>query len=942
MPPASNMVSPYGQQSHLPPLLTSPPVQMQGAYPSHSFYQAPPNLSTQSFYTAPAVNPVSEQTRYPRPPPRPSNRPILCYRCGEYGQYQSKCALPEGSPPCRHCPEAKDHYSKDCPKQRASTSTASNQGQSDFTFPKINMISVSTIPHAAPSTHVVIPQDTKQTVEEPVGVLTRSQRAALGLKLPKCPPSSSEVQTSTIHKKEMFGHGVFGMYAQIGFILKAFEGFEVSTIPHSAPSTHVVIPQDTKHTVEEPVGVLSRSQRAALGLKLPECPPSSSEVQTSTIHKKNKEIQQDPMISDIDGAFLEAIADLQQLPLPTQESASKGKLSAEFLLNNTFQQVSLYDMLKIDAEFRGDTLAIIQSLYPGASTCGGHLPVQPSETYMISYPTAPLTDYRSPRLTVTILGKQFSGVIVDGGSGINLMPEFTMIALGLQPTRPAPFTVTLADQRTVYPLGIVDKVPLQVQDFTFSLDFVVVRLPQVEGGFPLLIGRPWLRHTKALHDWGNDAMWIHTPDSSMKPIRLEGGMDPVMHHSSLSMESNPKVDHSTPPAGSDEDLLECISQGKFKQAFKAAGTLFAPSSNYSDMKTRQQNIPSEYEESEEAERLDSESSDDSEYAPASQENSSEDNDQAHEDSPSASRGTGATDKISTSEIPRPSNALSDNPIQVVFHLNPPKHALSEVFSPQQQLSQLGLQSLAQVDLLSNMVTPGKLRAMLLTFPKLNNKILNVEHLGRAMGIKNMPIPLPASKTYSRLTPRETADACDELLSVSHPDFQRHQKIFHILHYYFLMRFPVVNSLSLPSPRLYDMFLCLCHSLPYPFHVTMFKAIQNWTKRFKSQRKGKAEKFHCYAAPIMQWMAQLISESDTPGGSQAPATDKGKRPISRRGVQTRGGHSKRTKVSRDSAADLSSLPFPQSHDTRSLRTQTSSHISPTPITTPTGRTSLSHR
>ncbi|MCO5567865.1 hypothetical protein L7F22_021561 [Adiantum nelumboides] len=60
------------------------------------------------------------------------------------------------------------------------------------------------------------------------------------------------------------------------------------------------------------------------------------------------------------------------------------------------------------------------------------------------------------------------------------MPEFTMLALGLQPTRLAPFTVTLADQRTVYALGIVDKVPLQVQDFTFSLDFVVVRLPQCQ------------------------------------------------------------------------------------------------------------------------------------------------------------------------------------------------------------------------------------------------------------------------------------------------------------------------------------------------------------------------------------------------------------------------------------------------------------------------------
>ncbi|RYA83565.1 hypothetical protein DD594_27160 [Enterobacter cloacae complex sp. 4DZ1-17B1] len=38
---------------------------------------------------------------------------MLCYRCGEYGHYQSKCPLPEGSPPCRHCPESKDHCSKD-------------------------------------------------------------------------------------------------------------------------------------------------------------------------------------------------------------------------------------------------------------------------------------------------------------------------------------------------------------------------------------------------------------------------------------------------------------------------------------------------------------------------------------------------------------------------------------------------------------------------------------------------------------------------------------------------------------------------------------------------------------------------------------------------------------------------------------------------------------
>ncbi|MCO5596625.1 hypothetical protein L7F22_050692 [Adiantum nelumboides] len=80
----------------------------------------------------------------------------------------------------------------------------------------------------------------------------------------------------------------------------------------------------------------------------------------------------------------------------------------------------------------------------------------------------------------------------------------------------------------------------------------------VEGGFPLLIGRPWLRHTKALHDWGNDAMWMHPPDSPMQPIRLEGDMDPVVHHSSLSVQSSPNLDQPTPPDGSDEDLLQWL------------------------------------------------------------------------------------------------------------------------------------------------------------------------------------------------------------------------------------------------------------------------------------------------------------------------------------------------------------------------------------------------
>ena len=68
--------------------------------------QLPPQPHTTSFVATPSQQPA-------RPPVR--NRPILCYRCGDYGHFQSRCPLPEGSPPCRNCPHSKDHYTKDCP-----------------------------------------------------------------------------------------------------------------------------------------------------------------------------------------------------------------------------------------------------------------------------------------------------------------------------------------------------------------------------------------------------------------------------------------------------------------------------------------------------------------------------------------------------------------------------------------------------------------------------------------------------------------------------------------------------------------------------------------------------------------------------------------------------------------------------------------------------------
>ncbi|MCO5578661.1 hypothetical protein L7F22_032505 [Adiantum nelumboides] len=69
---------------------------------------------------------------------------------------------------------------------------------------------------------------------------------------------------------------------------------------------------------------------------------------------------------------------------------------------------------------------------------------------------------------------------------------------------------------------------------------------------------------------------------------------------------------------------------------------------------------------------------------------------------------------------------------------------------------------------------------------------------------------------------------------------------------------------------------------------------------------------------MQWVVRIISKLPTPAAQTTyQRIDKGKRPISVGAVKTRGGHTKRVKVVRDKPADLSSLPFSESHDTRQV-------------------------
>ena len=55
-------------------------------------------------------------------------------------------------------------------------------------------------------------------------------------------------------------------------------------------------------------------------------------------------------------------------------------------------------------------------------------------------------DFRVPAITVKYMDQFIDGVLLDGGSGVNILPESVYLKYTNQKLHPAPFQVKMADQ----------------------------------------------------------------------------------------------------------------------------------------------------------------------------------------------------------------------------------------------------------------------------------------------------------------------------------------------------------------------------------------------------------------------------------------------------------------------------------------------------------------
>lgn len=123
-------------------------------------------------------------------------------------------------------------------------------------------------------------------------------------------------------------------------------------------------------------------------------------------------------------------------------------------------------------------------------------------------PSEKAYEVKAVEVEATIVDKVFPRVLVDGGSGVNIMSLHTMEQLGLQVTEPSPYVINMANQTPKAPLGQIRGCKMSTGGEVYTMTFQVLRMHTSKNSFPLLLGRPWLRAANATVNWGGNKPYI--------------------------------------------------------------------------------------------------------------------------------------------------------------------------------------------------------------------------------------------------------------------------------------------------------------------------------------------------------------------------------------------------------------------------------------------------
>nr|CAN66441.1 hypothetical protein VITISV_011560 [Vitis vinifera] len=116
-----------------------------------------------------------------------------------------------------------------------------------------------------------------------------------------------------------------------------------------------------------------------------------------------------------------------------------------------------------------------------------------------------------PTISVMIGGKVVEKALLDLEASVNLLPYSIYKQLGLGELKPTSITLSLADRSVKIPRGIIEDVLVQVDNFYYPVDFVVLDTdPFVKEAnyVHIILGRPFLATSNAIINCRNGLMQL--------------------------------------------------------------------------------------------------------------------------------------------------------------------------------------------------------------------------------------------------------------------------------------------------------------------------------------------------------------------------------------------------------------------------------------------------
>ena len=117
-------------------------------------------------------------------------------------------------------------------------------------------------------------------------------------------------------------------------------------------------------------------------------------------------------------------------------------------------------------------------------------------------------DVKAVEIEVIVVDKVVPNVLVDEGSGLNILPEHTMKRFGLSLSGPSPFIINMANESPAVPFRMIKDCKISTGVEEYVVTFHAIKMHSNKNTFPILLDRPWLRMADAVSPKAGVHIWL--------------------------------------------------------------------------------------------------------------------------------------------------------------------------------------------------------------------------------------------------------------------------------------------------------------------------------------------------------------------------------------------------------------------------------------------------